>query len=72
MAQIEERPEGLFEKGASGTLIVLLRCKAAQIGVRSRHTPAVSHTMKNLISVVVEARGLRERPFIESYVPEMI
>jgi hypothetical protein len=72
MAQIREPHQGLFEKGASGTLIVLLRCKTAQIGVRSRDTPAISHTVKNLISVVVEARGLRERPFLESYVPEMI
>lgn len=72
MAQIDESPESLLEKGTGGTLIVLLRGEAAQIGVRSSHTPAVFQTTKNLISVVVEARGLRERPFIEGYVPEMI
>src|SRR5262245_23256834 len=56
MAQIDKSVESLFEKGASATLIVLLRCEAAQIGVRSRHAPAVPNAMKNIISLVVEAR----------------
>ena len=48
MPQLDEYCETLFEKGARAALIVLFRCKPAQIGEGSRYTPSISNAPEKL------------------------
>jgi hypothetical protein len=68
MAQIDERPESLPEKRARALMIILFRCKAAEIGKRPCHAPSISHAPEYIIAFAVKTRSLRKFLLNKSYI----